>query len=72
MKTNNTFIVHPTNDEQVSVIKAFLEALKIKFELTKEENYNAEFVKKITKARQDIKDGKGTVYTTEQLNALWK
>ena len=72
MKTNNTFIVHPTTDEQVSVIKAFLEALKIKFELTKDENYNAEFVKKITKARQDIKDGKGTVYTTEQLNALWK
>lgn len=72
MKTNNTFIVHPTTDEQVSEIKAFLEALKIKFELTKEENYNAEFVKKITRARQDIKDGKGSVYTTEQLNALWK
>ena len=72
MKTPNTLIVHPSNDEQVTVLKAFLEALKIKFEFSKDEAYNPEFVAKIKKARQDYKDGKGKVYTSDQLNALWK
>jgi hypothetical protein len=72
MKTQDILIVHPSNEEQVTVLKAFLEALKIRFEFSKDETYNPEFVAKIEKARQDYKDGKGKAYTTDQLNALWK
>ncbi|MEZ4911891.1 MAG: hypothetical protein R2774_13640 [Saprospiraceae bacterium] len=72
MKTQDIFIAHPQTKEQVSALKAFMQALKIKFEISKEENYNPEFVEKIEKARKDYKDGKGKVYTTDQLNALWK
>ncbi len=72
MKTQDIMIVHPSNDEQVAILKAFLEALKIKFEISKEDAYNADFVAKIEKARQDYKDGKSKKYTAEQLNDLWK
>ncbi|HMS29839.1 MAG TPA: hypothetical protein PKD32_08345 [Saprospiraceae bacterium] len=72
MKNQNILIVHPSNEEQLKVLKAFLEALKIKFEFSKDKEYNPEFVTKIEKARQDYKDGKGKVYTSDQLNALWK
>jgi hypothetical protein len=72
MKTQDVLIVHPSNEEEVTVLKTILKALKIKFEFSKEESYNPEFVAKIEKARQDYKDGKGKIYTTEQLNALWK
>ena len=72
MKTQDVLIVHPSNEEQVTVLKAFLEALKIRFEFSNDDAYNPEFVAKIEKARQDYKDGKGKVYTTDQLNALWK
>ncbi|MBK7340346.1 MAG: hypothetical protein IPK61_05435 [Saprospiraceae bacterium] len=72
MKTQEVFIAHPQTNEQVIALKAFMQALKIKFEVTEEDNYNPEFVAKIQKARQDYKDGKGKVYTTDQLNALWK
>ena len=72
MKTQDIMIVHPSNDEQVAILKAFLEALKIKFEISKEDAYNADFVAKIEKARQDYKDGKGKKYTAEQLNDIWK
>ncbi|HMP31303.1 MAG TPA: hypothetical protein PKD85_16985 [Saprospiraceae bacterium] len=72
MKNPSVLIVHPNNEEQVTVLKAFLEGLKIRFEITEKENYNPEFVAKIEKARQDYKDGKGKVYTTGQLNVLWK
>lgn len=72
MKTQDTFIVHPSNEEQLSALKAFLEGLKIKFEISKKETYHPDFVAKIEKARQDYKNGKGRVYTTDQLNALWK
>jgi hypothetical protein len=72
MKTQDVLIVHPQTSEQVTVIKAFLEALKIKFEFSKDESYDPDFVEKIENARQDYKNGKGKVYTTDQLNALWK
>jgi hypothetical protein len=72
MKNPDVLIVHPSTKEEVAVLRAFLEALKIKFEFSKKEDYNPEFVAKIVKSRQDYKDGKGKVYTTEQLNALWK
>ena len=72
MKTQDVLIAHPTTEKQVNLLTALLKKLNIKFELSKEKPYDPAFVAKIQKARQDYKDGKGKVYTSEQLNALWK
>jgi len=57
MKTENIIIAHPQTDEQVNVIKAFMKALKIKFEITKKNPYNADFVAKIEKSRKEFENG---------------
>jgi hypothetical protein len=72
MKTQDVLIVHPQTSEQLTVIMDFLEALNIKFEFSKDESYDPDFVVKIQNARQDYKNGKGKVYTTNQLNGLFK
>jgi adenylate kinase family enzyme len=72
MKTKDIFIAHPKNTEQVNALKAFMQALKIKFEISEESPYSSDFVAKIEKSRQDRKDGKGTVMTMDELNNLWK
>jgi len=72
MKTENIFIIHPETAEQEKVIKAFVKALKIKFEIAKGETYNPDFVEKIERSRQDYKDGKGSRISLDQLNDLWK
>lgn len=38
MKNHEVFIAHPHTNEQVSALKAFMVDLKIKFEITKEED----------------------------------
>jgi hypothetical protein len=72
MKTQNILIAHPSNDNELSVIKAFLEALKIKFEVAKDSPYNPEFVDKILQGDEDFKAGKGRKVTLDELNKLWK
>ena len=58
---------------QIEAIKAFMKALKIKFELSKEESpYNPEFVTKIKQGDEDLKKGKGRTVTLEDLDSLWK
>ncbi len=57
MKTENIIIAHPQTDEQVNVIKAFMKALKIKFEISKENSYSSEFVSKIEKSKKEFNDG---------------
>ncbi|HRN54974.1 MAG TPA: hypothetical protein PLL71_00905 [Agriterribacter sp.] len=58
---------------QIEAIKAFMKALKIKFELTKDKSpYNPEFVKKIKQGDEDLKSGKGRTVTLEELDSLWK
>ncbi len=69
MHTENVFIVHPANSEQASALKAFIKALKIKFEVTTEKAYNSEFVAKIEESREQYKEGDFTVIKTED---LWK
>ena len=58
MQTENIFIVHPANMEQVNALKAFVKALKIKFEETSAENYDPEFVAKILRSRKEFEEGK--------------
>ena len=69
-----TIIVHPKNNEEQKVIKAFLKALKIKFEnlKTKPEDtsdYNPEFVASMERSIQDAKEGK---VTRMKLDDIWK
>jgi hypothetical protein len=50
-----------------------MKALKIKFEVSKEEKpYNPEFVAKILQGDKDLKNGKGESKTLEELDSLWK
>lgn len=72
MKTQNILIAHPSNDNELNVIKAFFEALKIKFEVAKDSFYNPEFVDKILQGDADFKAGKGRKVTMDELNKLWK
>ena len=68
MKTRD-IIVHPSNEQEMSVIKAFFEALKIKFEVAKDSPYDPEFVDKIEKSRKQATEGK-TVKI--DLDDIWK
>jgi len=67
MKTQNIFIAHPKTAEQVEALQAFMQALKIKFEISGQKDYNPEFVKKVLESRQQAKDGKLTQVKKENL-----
>ncbi len=59
MKTQDIIIARPSTTEQVNVIKAFMEALKIKFDISKpiDNPYNPDFIAKIDKSRKEFKNG---------------
>jgi hypothetical protein len=65
---------YPDNSEQVEALKAFMKALKIKFELRNETGnpYSPEFTEKIMQGDEDLKSGKGRKVTLEELDSLWK
>jgi len=74
MKTANVIVAHPASNDKLEALKAFLQALKIDFEVTTTEQspYNPEFVKMILQGDEDIKAGKGKKVTLEELDNLWK
>jgi hypothetical protein len=63
-----TLIARPSNKEQLNAIKAFMKALKVDYKIEKSP-YDPEFVAKIEKSRQEIKEGKGVRIKVED---LWK
>ncbi|MGV1012194.1 MAG: DUF2683 family protein [Flavobacterium sp.] len=68
-----TLIIHAEADK-VQIIKDFLNSIKVKFETkttsTEDETpYDPEFVAKIERSRQQLKEGKVTRIKTED---LWK
>lgn len=65
---------YATNTIQIDALKAFMKALKIKFEVSKETDnpYNKGFVKKIQKGDDNLKKGKGVKKTLEDLERLCK
>jgi hypothetical protein len=63
--------IRPKNKQQLTVIEAFLKALKVPFEKA-QSPYNPEFVKKILQGDKDLKEGKGKKITIDELNKLWK
>ena len=67
MKAENTLIVHTKNSKELKVIKAFMEALKIKFEMAKESPYDPEFVEKVLESRKQVMEGKVTRVKKEDL-----
>ena len=68
-----TFNIHNVNKEQVNALKTFMKALKIKFEVGKEEvPYNSAFVAKITESSNEIKAGQGISMTVKDIDNLWK
>lgn len=70
MKTQDVFIAHPQTSEQVSALKAFMQALNIKFEVTKAKNYHPDFVAKIKKSRDQAKNGNVTRVEKENFEEL--
>jgi hypothetical protein len=70
MKTQDIYIAHPKTDEESKALKAFLQALKIEFEIPGDKKYNAEFVKKVLESRQQAKDGKVTRIKKKTLKSL--
>jgi hypothetical protein len=68
-----TFTIHTENKEQLVALKAFMKALKIKFEMNKDDKpYNPEFVAKIEKGKKEIAEGKGIKMSTKDIDNLWK
>ncbi len=59
MKTQDIFIAHPQTAEQVSALKAFMEALNIRFEVSSPDEvpYDPNFVAKIEKSKQEYQNG---------------
>jgi hypothetical protein len=72
MKTQEILIAHPSNAQEMNIIKAFFEALKIKFEVKKESPYDPDFVEKILQGDTDFKAGRGRKIDIDELNKLWK
>ncbi len=72
MKTQNVLIARPGNKQEMNTILAFFKALKIKFEVAKDIPYDAEFVAKIERGREDHKNGKGITISMDELNELCK
>lgn len=66
-----TITIQSDDKEQLNALKAVLKALKMKFEVSQEKTYNAEFVEKIVKSRKEIQEGKGTILRLEELNSLF-
>jgi len=67
MQAANIFIAHPKTAEQVNALQAFMQALKITFEVSKEESYNPGFVEKVLESRQQARNGKVTRVKKENL-----
>lgn len=69
MQTIN-ITAHTEDASQIEAVKAFMKALKIKFEISKEKPYNPEFVEKIEKSKQEFKEGKSTRVKKEDLQSF--
>ena len=61
-----TLIVHPDNKEQLVALKTFMKAFKISF--TEEKSgYDPEFVAKIQKSREQVKNGQTRTVNIDDL-----
>lgn len=63
------FRVYFDNKSQIKAIKSIFKAFKIKFEVEEEKVYDPQFVERILKAKEEIKQGKGVRKVQKD---LWK
>jgi hypothetical protein len=63
-----TVIMHPESKEQLTALKAFAKALKVKFE-TEQSQYSAEFAEKIKESETQIKEG--NFITLDSGKSIW-
>jgi hypothetical protein len=64
-----TFTIHTEDKEHLNALKAMLKALKVKFEISKDDKpYNPEFVAKIKKSKKEIAKGKTTRVSIDKLD----
>jgi hypothetical protein len=68
MQTTN-ITAYTEDTSQLDAIKAFMKALKIKFEVQKESPYDKNFVNKILQGDEEFKRGKSKAIKTAD---LWK
>ena len=54
------------------VLKSLAKSLGFEIIEEIEKPYNSEFVKEILEAREELKQGKGTKMTLEEIDMLWK
>lgn len=70
MEAKDIYIIHPENEEQANALKAFVKALKMKFEVAKDKPYNPEFVKKIKRSKKEFQEGKYTTVNKDNLESF--
>ena len=64
-----TVIMHPESKEQLTALKAFAKALKVKFE-TERSQYSPEFVAKIKESERQIEEG--NFITLDPGKSVWE
>jgi hypothetical protein len=67
MKAKSVIIVEPQNQEQLNVLKAFMNALKIEFKVAEKSEYNPEFVEKVLESQKQAASGKVTRVKKEDI-----
>ncbi|RQP10971.1 MAG: hypothetical protein EAS48_06655 [Chryseobacterium sp.] len=65
-------VLKNVKEKDLAVLKSLAEALGFQIEGPRENQYDPEFVKEVLQAEKDIKEGKGTPVTLEELDQLWK
>ncbi len=60
-----SIIAHPSNNHEENALKAFMKALKIKFEVS---DYDPEFVAKINQSEKEIEQGNFKKVKKEDIN----
>jgi hypothetical protein len=69
MKSENTIIIHPESEEQESALIAFVKALKMRFEVSKDKPYSEAFIKKIRKSQEQFEKGEYITVAPEDLES---
>jgi len=67
MKAKSVIIAEPQNQEQLNVLKAFMNALKIEFKVAEKSEYNPEFVEKVLESQKQAASGKVTRVKKEDI-----
>lgn len=66
----STITAHPSTSEQAEALKAVMKALKIKFEVAREKEYDPAFVAKVIESRKQAKLGRVTRVEKKNLKNL--